>query len=186
MKHAKQLLTAGAFALLTGCVSTPVQDYQSPETGEWYVTSNGQAKIDLGIVRSHLYADFKCNPSEQPKSYMALRHVTPGPDGNTLTQGDKEFIREMVEDYESGRFRRQIYVDGKAFEDGMQKTSMYDPDTSTFNYVSFYWANSELIEAMRRGSEMKLVYTLGTAKGKVEEIVPLEGSSAAMDAVDCG
>lgn len=116
---------------------------------------------------------------------MALRHVMPGPEGDTLTQDDNEFIREMVEDYESGRFRRQIYVDGKAFEDGMQKTSMYDPDTSTFNYVSFYWANSELIEAMRRGSEMKLVYTFGTAKGNIEEIVPLTGSSAAMNAVDC-
>lgn len=185
MKHAKQLLTAGAVALLAGCVSTPVQDYQSPETGEWYVTSNGQAKINLGNDRSYLFADFKCNPSEQPKSYMALRHVMPGPKADKLTQDDKEFIREMVEVYESGRFRRQIYVDGRAFEDGMQKTSMYDPETSTFNYVSFYWANSELIDAMRRGSEMKLVYTLGTTKGKIEEIVPLAGSSAAMDTVDC-
>ena len=187
MKLAKQLLTASSLALLAGCVSTPVvQEYQSTETGRWHVTSNGQAKITLHEGGSYVYADFQCRSRELPRSVVAFRHVQPGPDSNKLANDDRVFIREMVEGYESGRFRRQIYVDGKAFEDGMQKTSTYDPDTSTFNYVSFYWANSELIEAMRRGSEMKLVYTLGTAKGKIEEVVPLAGSSVAMDEVDCG
>ncbi len=186
MKHARHLLTASSFALLAGCVSTPVQESQFPEAGKWYVTPNGQVKIALGNGRSYVFTDFKCNPPEQPKSYMALRDVSPGPDASNLTQDDKEFIRDLVESYESGKFRRQIYVDGRVYEDGLQKTAMYDPQTSSLNYVSFYWTNSELIEAMRRGSEMKFVYKYGTAKGTVETIVPLTGSSTAMDAVDCG